>query len=218
MNEQEQHMENIKSPSRIHPLIATAAVAVILVSAVGVAAITGILPTSHSSNAPPASISTPASSVSAPGTTGAGVAANQVEPANPAAPVTRHHSPYTAPRPLPAVAAHRCDNCGRVVSVQPIRQAAKPSGLGVVAGAVLGGVLGNQVGGGNGRSLATVAGAVGGGYAGNEVEKRTRSTTTYDVRVRMENGSVRTFPYASQPDWGVGDRVKVLNGALTSRD
>ncbi|HEU5434966.1 MAG TPA: glycine zipper 2TM domain-containing protein [Telluria sp.] len=42
-----------------------------------------------------------------------------------------------------------------------------PVGTGV--GAVLGGVLGHQVGGGNGKKLATVAGALLGGYAGNEI-------------------------------------------------
>ena len=42
-----------------------------------------------------------------------------------------------------------------------------PVGTGI--GAVVGGVLGNQVGGGNGKKLATVAGALLGGYAGNEV-------------------------------------------------
>jgi outer membrane lipoprotein SlyB len=87
----------------------------------------------------------------------------------------------------------------------------------MVAGAVLGGVLGNQVGGGNGRKIATVAGAVGGGYAGNEIEKRSRSTTTYQVRVRMEGGEVRTFPYAQQPAWHVGDRIRIVDGQLTSR-
>jgi uncharacterized protein YcfJ len=42
-----------------------------------------------------------------------------------------------------------------------------PIGTGV--GAVVGGLLGNQVGGGNGKKLATVAGVLLGGYAGNEV-------------------------------------------------
>jgi hypothetical protein len=42
-----------------------------------------------------------------------------------------------------------------------------PVGTGL--GAVVGGVLGNQVGGGNGKKLATVAGLLLGGYAGNEV-------------------------------------------------
>jgi uncharacterized protein YcfJ len=42
-----------------------------------------------------------------------------------------------------------------------------PVGTGI--GAVVGGMLGNQVGGGNGKKLATVAGVLLGGYAGNEV-------------------------------------------------
>jgi uncharacterized protein YcfJ len=37
---------------------------------------------------------------------------------------------------------------------------------------VVGGLLGNQVGGGNGKTLATIAGAVGGGYLDNEIAKR----------------------------------------------
>jgi outer membrane lipoprotein SlyB len=110
-----------------------------------------------------------------------------------------------------------CVSCGRIESVQAVQQQGKGSGLGIAAGAVLGGVLGNQVGNGNGRTLATVAGAVGGGYAGNEVEKRARSSTSYQVRVRMEDGSIRTFPYSAQPSWSIGDRVKVVNGQLTAR-
>jgi hypothetical protein len=33
----------------------------------------------------------------------------------------------------------------------------------------------------------------------------------------MEDGEIRTFPYAQQPSWNVGDRVKVVDGHLTSR-
>ena len=39
----------------------------------------------------------------------------------------------------------------------------------------------------------TVIGAVGGAMAGREVEKRQRSTTVYDTRVRMDDGSTRSF-------------------------
>ncbi|MCR8699279.1 glycine zipper 2TM domain-containing protein [Campylobacter ureolyticus] len=42
--------------------------------------------------------------------------------------------------------------------------------LGTAIGAVGGGVVGNQFGGGSGKKLATVAGAIAGGYAGNRVE------------------------------------------------
>jgi uncharacterized protein YcfJ len=41
---------------------------------------------------------------------------------------------------------------------------------GTAIGAVAGGLLGHQVGGGNGKTLATVGGAVAGGYVGNRVQ------------------------------------------------
>jgi uncharacterized protein YcfJ len=42
---------------------------------------------------------------------------------------------------------------------------------GTAIGAVAGGLLGHQVGGGSGKTLATVGGAVAGGYVGNRVQK-----------------------------------------------
>lgn len=51
--------------------------------------------------------------------------------------------------------------------------------VGTAAGAVLGGLLGSQVGGGTGKKIATVAGAVGGGYAGNQVQQRMQANSTY---------------------------------------
>lgn len=50
---------------------------------------------------------------------------------------------------------------------------------GTVLGAVAGGLLGNQVGGGTGKKIATVAGAVGGGYAGNKVQEHMQESDTY---------------------------------------
>jgi outer membrane lipoprotein SlyB len=44
-------------------------------------------------------------------------------------------------------------------------------GLGTLAGAAIGGIVGNQVGGGTGRTVATVAGAAGGAYVGHEIER-----------------------------------------------
>lgn len=42
---------------------------------------------------------------------------------------------------------------------------------GTAIGAVAGGLLGHQVGGGKGKTLATVGGAVAGGYAGNKIQE-----------------------------------------------
>ncbi|MFZ3202411.1 MAG: glycine zipper 2TM domain-containing protein [Pseudomonas sp.] len=50
---------------------------------------------------------------------------------------------------------------------------------GTAIGAVVGGLLGNQVGGGTGKKIATVAGAVGGGYAGNKVQENMQAGATY---------------------------------------
>ncbi|MBG4632713.1 glycine zipper 2TM domain-containing protein [Pseudomonas aeruginosa] len=50
---------------------------------------------------------------------------------------------------------------------------------GTAIGAVVGGLLGNQIGGGTGKKIATVAGAVGGGYAGNKVQEGMQERDTY---------------------------------------
>lgn len=207
------------SKSRIHPLIASAAVAVILVSLIGVAAITGLIPGSKSANAPLVA-EAPITTVDKAAAERDAEKADKAERAAEAS-AASHRRPLnnadSAPYNPPQQAASVCQSCGRVESIREIKTAAKPSGIGIAAGAVLGGVLGNQVGAGNGRALATVAGAVGGGFAGNEVEKRTHTTSTYQVVVRMENGSVREFPQSSPNGWQVGEPVRVVNGALRSR-
>lgn len=50
---------------------------------------------------------------------------------------------------------------------------------GTLLGAVAGGLLGNQVGGGTGKKIATVAGAAAGGYAGNTVQGNMQEGDTY---------------------------------------
>ena len=100
-----------------------------------------------------------------------------------------------------------CATCGVVESVNTVHQKGEGTGLGAVAGGVLGGVLGHQVGGGKGKTAMTVLGAVGGGLAGNEVEKRARGETLFDVQVRMEDGSLRTFQRAQS--MAIGTHVVV---------
>jgi uncharacterized protein YcfJ len=51
--------------------------------------------------------------------------------------------------------------------------------IGTAVGAVAGGLLGHQVGGGKGKTLATVGGAVAGGYVGNRVQKNAQDKKTY---------------------------------------
>ena len=110
----------------------------------------------------------------------------------------------------------KCTDCGRIESVQEVVTRGEGSGVGAVGGAVVGGAVGHQVGSGRGQDLATVAGAVGGAVAGNEIEKRVKSTKSYAITVRLDDGSSRVFYEASPPTWRPGDQVKVTNGAIQS--
>ena len=107
-----------------------------------------------------------------------------------------------------------CKQCGTVSDVKTIKKEGEASGVGAVAGGVIGGVLGHQVGGGRGNTAATIVGAGAGAYAGHQVEKHQKSTTSYRVIVTMEDGTTKTFDYAAQTSYKVGDPVKVVNNKL----
>lgn len=70
----------------------------------------------------------------------------------------------------------------------PVTHQAQPQDqhriLGTVAGAALGGLVGNQFGGGNTNKALTAAGVVAGGYAGNKVQERTQQGSTYTTMER----------------------------------
>lgn len=136
-------------------------------------------------------------------------------PAAHAAPKSVHVQRGTVKTAPAEHVASVCATCGKVESVAEVKQKGEGTGLGVVGGAVVGGLLGHQVGGGSGKNVATVLGAVGGGVAGNEVEKRARSRTLYQVKVRMEDGSLRTVTQGSAP--AVGQKVTVEGSALKAR-
>jgi outer membrane lipoprotein SlyB len=111
-------------------------------------------------------------------------------------------------------AAKVCTTCGRVEAVESVTKKGEGSGVGLVAGGVIGGVLGHQIGGGRGKDVATVAGAAGGAYAGHQVEKNMKKTTEYHVKVKMDDGKMRTMTFANQPGYRTGDRVTIVNGKL----
>ncbi|RPI47070.1 MAG: glycine zipper 2TM domain-containing protein [Betaproteobacteria bacterium] len=88
--------------------------------------------------------------------------------------------------------------------------------LGTIGGAVIGGLLGHQIGSGRGQTAATIAGAAGGAYAGNEIERRSRAGgNVYKIYVRMDDGSVQAVVQETQPVVRTGDRVRIYNGAVT---
>ena len=225
---------------RLHPLVATAAGAVIIASLAATAAVTGLFPKASSSGSQTdqtqaAQVSTQPGVVdsAAPANPAAQQAAAQAEAQQQAA---QQQAPQRAPaptqqqqyaqqqqaQPAPQYAQQQpsqpayCSTCGTVEGISAVRQEGHGTGIGAVGGAVAGGVVGNQFGSGNGRTAMTVLGALGGGLAGNSVEKHIRSTTSYSVRVRMESGKTRYFTYHEAPPFQQGQRVRVENGTLVA--
>jgi outer membrane lipoprotein SlyB len=116
-----------------------------------------------------------------------------------------------ATRPVPAD-----PYAGEVVAINTVQSPEPTTGLGALGGAVAGGLVGNQIGGGRGKILTTIAGAVGGGLAGNGIEHAVRKQTSYQVQVRMQDGSYRNFDYQTQPPVQVGERVHVSGDQLSA--
>lgn len=208
--------------AKMNPLIATAAVAIIIFSAVGVGVMTGIIPSSKSAN----ETISQAENKPAPDNKPASAPAAKPAPASkhkPAEPVAHKNAPaaeqqqrpvqMAANEPAPAV-ARICIECGVIDTINVVEKKGSGSGLGAVGGAVAGGLLGNQIGNGRGNTAATVVGAVGGALAGNEVEKRVKTVKEYQVNVRMDDGSTRNFTFDAAPAYVVGEKIKVIDGKI----
>ncbi len=183
----------IKTGQSPHPLAWVAGIAVILFCAAGFAAIMGWIPTSIGSTSEIEMDKT------------AKKTAQPAAQSGTAKPKT--HVASTAP-------VAKCIDCGAIESVREVSAKGEGSGLGAAGGAIVGGVLGHQVGGGTGKQIATVVGAVGGAVAGNEVEKRVKASKSYDITIRLDNGSTRVINEVNPPSWRNGDRVKIVDGAI----
>ncbi|WP_424625671.1 glycine zipper 2TM domain-containing protein [Achromobacter marplatensis] len=200
----------------LHPLVAAAAIAVIVMCAVGVAAVLGWLPSPSANphaDAPVAGAG-PESANLAP-------APQAAVPPAPAPAQTGRPASAAAPRPAaPAPAQQACQSCGVVESVRQVQVPVKDNSdhlVGTIGGGVVGGVVGNQFGGGSGKTALTVLGAVGGALAGREVERNIRqqqTVTHYELTVRMGDGSARQFRSAQPFAFASGDRVRVENNQL----
>ncbi len=223
--------------STTHPLLLIAAASVTVLSLAGVGTLAGWLPGPGAHSAEPAKLASaaPVAPATAPISIQQTVTVPQEKPKPAAAPSERapvsvrrtaplpaaSTAPFAVPpaptysntansAPLPAI----CRDCGVVQAVNEVSIEPKASGGGAVAGGVVGGIIGNQIGKGATRDIATVLGAVGGAYAGNHIEKSTKESKRYDVVVRFQDGSARTFSSDSPPAWHSGDRVRLQNGAL----
>ena len=196
--------------SKTSPFVIAASVAVIVFCVVGIAALTGVLPGRGKS------AETPAAAPEAPGKPDEPLLGPLPGP-SPQAARGLVPPPGSAPGMMPppgSAPAPVCPTCGVITSIRLVEKPGEATPLGMVAGGLVGGILGHQVGSGGGKDLATIAGAVGGGLAGREIEQRARSTRVHEITVRMEDGRERTFTQQADPSFVVGDRVRLVQGVL----
>jgi outer membrane lipoprotein SlyB len=197
----------------LHPLLTAAALSLTLFSAVGVGALTGLLPTSLGSSG------TAAPTASAPVALPAPEHKLPSSSETPMPPAVAKATPKPKPKPRPKAAEAPkpvpAGVLGVVESVREIKQPAeKSNGVGPIAGGIAGAIFGNQFGKGGGRSVMTVLGAAGGALAGKEIERNVRATKHWEVDVRLEDGSQQTLTSRAQPFWHAGDRVRMIDGRL----
>lgn len=209
----------------LHPLLTAAAVSVMVFSAVGVAAITGLLPVSKGSVKDEATVAVAEAPAPAPAPA---APAPEKKPA-------KKHAVQSAPKPLPAPApapapvtyepvaqapqaveapkpAVKPGLLGTVESVREVAQDGEAKGIGAAAGGVVGGVLGHQLK--HESKLVTLVGAAAGAFIGNEAEKRQRASRHWELTVRLDNGTTQTITSPAAPFWHQGDRVRFLDGKL----
>jgi outer membrane lipoprotein SlyB len=108
-----------------------------------------------------------------------------------------------------------CQDCGKVVGVSMQEKAGESNAVGMLAGGAAGALLGNQVGKGGGRKLATIAGAVGGAYAGKAAQEKMNATTVWKVDVQYDNGKTASFSFDKDPGLNAGDRVRKQGSSIS---
>lgn len=188
----------VQKTSRLHPLVAGAAGALIIASAVAVAALTGVLPGSKAEDEAPVGASMEKQAAEKQ------TAATHPAPAKPASQKTQ----VAAAKPAkPVSTAAACANCGVIVQVKEVDVPGKGTGVGAVAGGVAGAVLGHEIGE---SRTGTAIGAVVGSVAGHQVERQARMYKRYDIVVRMSDGSMRNLSSETPPLARAGDKVQVL--------
>lgn len=223
----------------LHPLLTAAAVSVMVFSAVGVAAITGLIPVSKGSAMEAPTLVT----AEAPAAQPAPASESIPEPATPAPArkpakkraVHEAAKPLPAPAPAPAPVAYepvaqapqaveiqkpaveiqkpmvKPGVLGTVQSVREVVEDGKAKGIGAVTGGVVGAVLGHQL---NDNKLVTLVGGAAGAFIGNEAEKRQRASKHWELTVRLDDGRTQTITSPAAPFWHAGDRVRMLDGKL----
>ncbi len=108
----------------------------------------------------------------------------------------------------------------RMATVEAVREVMiqrDSKGIGVVGGAVVGGLAGSGVGGGRGQDIATVLGAIGGMVAGQAIEEKANQKPGLEITVKYDSGETRIIVQEADVQVRPGDRVQVITGGGVTR-
>lgn len=174
--------------NRLLPLLSIAAAAsVVAFSGIGVAAITGHLPIAKSSLNPFSAFGgVPALRTSGSERVRSGPTHEGFTRSAGSTSAQGQQVNFRPGARLPARKAS-CANCGIVDSIKP-----------------------REAGGDDGK-LAAALGTTGRTY---QIDGRKPSSFSFVVIVRMENGTMRTIHENQRPPFGIGERVKLVNGTV----
>ena len=106
---------------------------------------------------------------------------------------------------------------GVVESVREVRIDPRESGVGTAGGAVLGGLAGSNVGGGNGQIAGAIGGAILGGIIGQSIAKSAHERRGLEVTVLLDTGKYLAVVQEADEPFRAGDRVRILSGRGATR-
>ena len=213
------------SARKLHPLLTAAAVSITAFSAVGVAALAGLIPHSKGS----AKEETPVAAAEMPAALPESTVAPQSAPAP--KPVKKHVARVAASKPAEPVIYREFTEVARapqvveapkpvlkpgiigtVESVREVEVQGKANGVGAAGGSLAGAVIGHNIG--DHSKLVTVLGAAGGALLGNQIERQARATKHWEMTLRFDDGTTQSITSNVQPYWRQGDRVRIFEGKL----
>jgi len=186
-----------------------AAVSLTAFSAVGIAALTGVLPLSRGASEPVIAPEVQKPIEHAVAMPAPAAPAAKPKPRSVARHVAEAPRAYEAPKPAPLPGVG-----GVIESVQEIEQKGENPIAGPIIGGIAGAVLGHQFGEGRGKTVAAAVGAGAGVLGGKVVEQKVRATKHWETTVRLDDGSTQTIKSDAQPAFHAGERVRVVDGLL----
>jgi outer membrane lipoprotein SlyB len=125
-------------------------------------------------------------------------------------------TPAPPPQQVPHAAPLReaCADCAVVESIRTVEAPPRPGVIGAISGAIAGAIVGNELAEAHRRHMMRVLGAIGGLFLGREIEMRSARPPSYEVVLRLPDGSALIRRYDRPPTFRPGDTISLSAGAV----